>query len=143
MAKASLVALTVALAVAGCGGSTSTTSSAPDTQAAAPPATSSSSGSGGGHRLQVGADPGGALRFTKSSLTAKAGKVSIDFSNTSSIGHNLTIQRGSTGPNVGATPTFTGGSKVLKLDLKPGTYTFYCSVPGHRQGGMHGTLVVK
>jgi len=32
---------------------------------------------------------------------------------------------------------------VLTLDLKAGTYTFYCSVPGHRQAGMHGTLVVK
>ena len=47
------------------------------------------------------------------------------------------------GTVVGATPTFTGGSKSLTLTLKPGTYTFYCSVPGHRQAGMEGTLKVS
>jgi uncharacterized cupredoxin-like copper-binding protein len=47
------------------------------------------------------------------------------------------------GSIAGATPTFQGGSKTLTLHLKPGTYTFYCSVPGHRQAGMQGTLVVK
>jgi uncharacterized cupredoxin-like copper-binding protein len=44
---------------------------------------------------------------------------------------------------VGATPTFQGGSKTLTVSLTPGTYKFYCSVPGHRQAGMEGTLVVK
>jgi uncharacterized cupredoxin-like copper-binding protein len=50
---------------------------------------------------------------------------------------------GASGSVVGATPTFTGGSKSLTLHLKPGTYTFYCSVPGHRAGGMQGTLTVQ
>jgi uncharacterized cupredoxin-like copper-binding protein len=36
-----------------------------------------------------------------------------------------------------------GGSKTLAVTLKPGTYKFYCSVPGHRQAGMEGTLEVK
>jgi uncharacterized cupredoxin-like copper-binding protein len=31
----------------------------------------------------------------------------------------------------------------VTVNLKPGTYTFFCSVPGHEQGGMKGTLVVK
>jgi uncharacterized cupredoxin-like copper-binding protein len=44
---------------------------------------------------------------------------------------------------VDATPTFHGGSKVLAVQLKPGTYTFYCSVPGHRDAGMRGTLMVE
>ena len=61
--------------------------------------------------------------------------------NMSPLEHNLTIASGS---NVlGATPTFAGGSKPLSLILKAGTYTFYCSVPGHRQGGMEGTLTVN
>jgi uncharacterized cupredoxin-like copper-binding protein len=49
----------------------------------------------------------------------------------------------SSGAKVGATPTFSGGSKSLALNLKPGTYKFFCSVPGHRQAGMEGTLTVK
>jgi plastocyanin len=93
--------------------------------------------------LTVAADPGGQLKFTKSSLTAKAGKVTIQFTNSAPLAHNLTIQKGANGPTVGATPTFMGGSKTLTVDLKPGSYTFFCSVPGHRQGGMKGTLTVR
>lgn len=148
MARAACVlpaALIVALA--GCGGGSSSTSSspAPTTSAAPSPAASTAApaSSGGGRHLRVAADPSGALRFTRSSLTARAGAVSIDFANASQLGHNLTVQRGTSGRNVGATPTFAGGSRALTLHLRPGTYTFYCSVPGHRQAGMHGTLVVK
>lgn len=82
------------------------------------------------------------MKFTKTSLTAKAGKVTISFTNMSPLMHNMTIQQGTNGPVVGATPTFQGGTKTLSLTLKPGTYTFYCSVPGHRAAGMQGTLTV-
>jgi plastocyanin len=74
-------------------------------------------------------------------LSAKAGKVTITMSNMSPLEHNVTIAQGST--VLGATPTFIGGSKTLTLSLKAGTYTFYCSVPGHRQAGMEGTLTVS
>jgi plastocyanin len=69
--------------------------------------------------------------------------VTIDFTNMSSLPHNMTIQQGTNGPVIGSTPTFSGGSKTLNVTLKPGTYTFYCSVPGHRQAGMQGTLTVS
>ncbi len=61
--------------------------------------------------------------------------------NMSPTEHNLTIAQGS--KVLGATPTFTGGKKSLTLTLAAGTYTFYCSVPGHRQAGMEGTLTVQ
>jgi plastocyanin len=61
--------------------------------------------------------------------------------NMSPLEHNVTVAQGST--VLGATPTFQGGSKTLTLNLKAGTYTFYCSVPGHRQAGMEGTLTVS
>jgi plastocyanin len=77
-----------------------------------------------------------------STLSAKAGKVTIDFTNKSPVEHNTTVASAS-GAVVGATPTFTGGEKTLTLNLTPGTYKFYCTVPGHRQAGMEGTLVVK
>jgi plastocyanin len=60
--------------------------------------------------------------------------------NMSPLEHNVTVARGS--KVLGATPTFQGGSKSLTLNLKPGVYTFYCSVPGHRAAGMEGTLTV-
>ena len=68
--------------------------------------------------------------------------MTVDFTNSSPLGHNVTIAT-SSGTVIGATPTFQGGTKTLTVNLKPGTYTFYCSVPGHRQAGMQGTLTVK
>ena len=91
--------------------------------------------------LKLAANPGGQLSYDTKQLSAKAGKVTIAFANASPIEHNVTIAQGST--VLGATPTFKGGSKTLTLSLKPGTYTFYCSVPGHRQAGMEGTLTVS
>jgi uncharacterized cupredoxin-like copper-binding protein len=58
------------------------------------------------------------------------------------VEHNLTVE-GASGEKVGATPTFQGSSKTLKLTLKPGKYKFFCSVPGHRMAGMEGTLTVQ
>ncbi len=66
----------------------------------------------------------------------------INFTNTAPLAHNVTIESSSHAV-VGATPTFQGGSKTLSVSLKPGTYKFYCSVPGHRMAGMEGTLTVQ
>jgi plastocyanin len=143
------------LALAGCGSSSSSSSSAAapasapaETTASAPAEASTSTpsaasgGESAGKPLSVEANPEGALKFNTTSLTAKAGKVSITFTNSAPEGHNLTVAS-SSGHVEGATPTFQGGSKTLALNLKPGTYKFYCSVPGHRMGGMEGTLTVK
>jgi plastocyanin len=139
------------MALAGCGGSSSssTTSSsgapAASTTAAASSASSSAasgSGAGGASTLKLAANPSGQLKFDTSTLSASAGKVTVDFTNSSPLAHNVTIAS-SSGTVIGATPTFQGGTKTLTVNLKPGTYTFYCSVPGHRQAGMQGTLTVK
>jgi plastocyanin len=139
-------ALLTVLALAGCGGSSnssssSTTAASSSSSSAAAPA-SGGGGGGGGKTLALAADPSGGLKFDKTSLSASAGKVTIDFTNKAPEGHNVTIAS-SGGAVIGATPTFTGGSKTVTVNLKPGTYTFFCSVPGHEQGGMKGTLVVK
>lgn len=138
------------LALAGCGSSSNTTGSSTANSAATTPAattsaattTTSSTSSATTGALSLEANPEGQLKYNTSSLTASAGKVSIDFANMSSLGHNVTIES-SSGKIEGATPTFQGGSKLLTLDLKPGTYKFFCSVPGHRMAGMEGTLTVK
>lgn len=150
-----LVAIALALGIGACGGSSGGSSSAAASSSASStstssPATSSASAtsaapssSGASSSVAIAADPSGALKFTKSSLTAKAGTVTISFTNTSPLAHNLTVQQGTSGPVLGATPTFMGATKTLKLTLKAGTYTFYCSVPGHRAAGMQGTLTVQ
>ena len=93
--------------------------------------------------LAIAANPSGLLKYTKSTLSAKAGKVTIAFANSSPLAHNFTLQEGTSGKVLGATPTFQGGVKTLTLNLKPGTYTYYCTVPGHRMAGMVGTLTVS
>jgi cytochrome c oxidase subunit 2 len=85
--------------------------------------------------------PGNQLAFDKKALTAQAGKVVLSLKNDSPIPHNIAIK----GNGVNAKgPIVTGGSRsTVTAELKAGTYTFYCSVPGHEQAGMHGTLTVK
>ncbi len=150
MPTLSAVTLAVGLlALAGCGSSSTTpatTASTPATTTTSSTAstsstpTSSSSAPSGALSLEANAE--GQLKYNKTSLTATAGKVSIDFTNMSPLGHNVTIES-SAGKVVGATPTFQGGTKLLTLELKAGTYKFFCSVPGHRMAGMEGTLTVK
>jgi plastocyanin len=105
------------------------------------PAPPSSPAASATSALKLAANPSGQLSFDAKQLSAKAGKVTITFTNASSLEHNVTIAQGST--VLGTTPTFAGGSKPLTLTMKPGTYIFYCSVPGHRQAGMEGTLSVS
>jgi plastocyanin len=146
----SLLALAAAVAaLAGCGSSKESSSSA-STPAASTPATTSAttqtssttSSAPASGALSLAANPEGQLKYNTSTLTANAGKVSIDFTNMSPLEHNVTLESSSHAV-VGATPTFKGESKTLSVTLKPGTYKFYCSVPGHRMAGMEGTLVVK
>jgi len=115
--------------------------------ATSPPATTGSTASPAppagkaGSSLALAANPGGQLSYSTKQLSAKAGTVTITMTNMSALEHNVTIAQGAS--VLGATPTFAGGSKTLTLTLKPGKYTFYCSVPGHRQAGMEGTLTVS
>lgn len=82
-----------------------------------------------------------ALAFDETELSAKAGKVTIDFKNPSATPHNVVIEEN--GKELAGFEPIAEGEETLSADLKPGTYTFFCSVPGHRQAGMEGTLTVK
>lgn len=148
-------ALSVAFAalglIAGCGSSSSSSSSSNTStpaKAASTATTTTSSASEvakttpNGQQLSLEANKEGELKYDKTSLIANAGRVSIDMTNMAPLGHNVTVES-SAGKVLGATPTFQGGTKTLTLNLKPGTYKFFCSVPGHRMAGMEGTLSVK
>ncbi|HEY5286626.1 MAG TPA: plastocyanin/azurin family copper-binding protein [Solirubrobacteraceae bacterium] len=134
--SAVLVLATVSMAVVTSGGSSAKATVAPVTQTGREAASGS-----GGSSLKEEADPEGQLRYTTRNLSAKAGAVTVSFANMSPLPHNMTIAQGT--KVLGATPTFQGATKTITLNLKPGTYVFYCSVPGHRQAGMEGKLTVQ
>ncbi|HKT84038.1 MAG TPA: plastocyanin/azurin family copper-binding protein, partial [Solirubrobacterales bacterium] len=139
----------VALVACGGGGSDNSTTTASgggneNNSAAGGGAKEENSGGGGGSAstLKFEADPNGQLAYTTTSATAKAGEVTIEFNNPQSLTHDVAIES-SSGEEVGATELIADGSDSTTVDLKPGTYTFYCSVPGHREAGMEGKLTVK
>ena len=100
---------------------------------AAPPAT--------GRTLALAGDPGGALRFDKTRAAVLGGRVTVKLTNDSTVEHNVTIAQGS--KTLGGTKTITESTDTLALELAPGDYVFFCSVAGHRQSGMEGTLTVE
>lgn len=99
-------------------------------------------------QLELDADPTGQLKYTASQATAKAGPATIVMKNSSGVQHNIAVESGSGGASpggsvIGNSPIIASGQTQLKLTLKPGTYTFFCQVDGHRAAGMYGTLTVK
>jgi uncharacterized cupredoxin-like copper-binding protein len=134
--------LAMLLAFAGCGGSSSSSSSASTSaataQATSAPATSAAStGAGAGTTLNLTSPADGSLKFDQTQLTAKAGSVTLAYTNPSSVPHSIAIQTTS-----GAVVT-GGKTSSVTVTLAAGTYTFYCPVPGHREAGMQGTLTVS
>lgn len=91
--------------------------------------------------VRVGADPGGDLAFQQDSLEAPAGEVTFEFENPAELGHDFVIEDAQ-GNELARTDVITAASDSVTVDLEPGEYTFYCSVPGHREGGMEGPLTV-
>jgi uncharacterized cupredoxin-like copper-binding protein len=94
-----------------------------------------------GGTLSIPADPSGALAYQFGSAEAAPGQLTIDSQNEASIPHNIALE-GDGVDEVGPEVT-GGGTSEIEVDLQPGEYTFYCSVPGHREGGMEGTLTVE
>jgi plastocyanin len=91
--------------------------------------------------VSIPADPSGQLAYQFAAATAKAGKVQLDSKNASSTPHDISIE--GNGVEQHGKVVQNGGTSTVSVSLKPGTYTFFCSVPGHRQAGMQGKLVVK
>jgi mono/diheme cytochrome c family protein len=93
-----------------------------------------------GGKLTIPADPSGALAFLFGKATGTPGPATIEMPNQSPIQHDIAIE----GPVKGKGPVVgKGGSSSFQVTLKPGTYEFLCTVPGHAAGGMKGTLTVK
>lgn len=145
---AMFVLILAAFALVACGGGSDTTS---DTTAES---TTTQEESGGGEKEAEGgtaggaatvdfeADPSGALAYTTDKATAKAGKVTVNFTNSSPVPHDVALED-EAGETIAETEVLAEGSDSATAELEPGEYKFFCTVPGHRQGGMEGTLTVK
>jgi plastocyanin len=123
----------LALALAGCGSSNKNAGSSSSGAASTP-------SGGGGQQLALAAPADGSIKFDKTSLDAKAGKVTINFDNPSSTAHAVVIEGNGVEQ---ASDTITSSKTSVTADLKPGKYQFYCPVGSHRSQGMEGTLTVK
>jgi plastocyanin len=82
------------------------------------------------------------LAYDTTSLSSKPGKVTIDFTNPSSLEHDVAIE-GPNGEDIADSELIAKSKTSVSAELAPGTYTYYCTVPGHREAGMEGTLTVK
>ena len=132
-----LIATLAVLAVAGCGGSDE--KSASSSSDSTPTATEASGG--GGQNITIAADPNGALKFDKTTLTGKPGKITITMDNPSDIPHAVEVE--GNGVNFEGEVVGKSGKSVASGDVKAGTYDFFCPVGNHRAEGMEGKLTVK
>jgi len=145
MRRASAVLIVAALSVIGlaaCGSSSNDNS----TTAGSTPASTTPAGGGtasaGGSTVDISTPSGGSLAFDQKDVSAKAGTVTINFDNKQPIQHDVKVED-SSGKELGGTDLVSSSTANATVDLQPGTYTFFCSVPGHREAGMEGTLTVK
>ena len=125
------IAVAAVLALAGCGS---------DNKSDSGSSTPASGGGAASSSLDVSAPADGSLKFDQSSLTAKAGSVTVKFNNPSSTPHGVTIEGNGIEK---ASDVVTGKETSFTVDLKPGKYTYYCPVGSHRDAGMEGTLTVS
>jgi plastocyanin len=93
--------------------------------------------------LDVTSPSDGSLVFDPDGLEAKAGSLTITYSNPSTVQHSLAVEAAD-GNVLGETQIFSGGEQEVTLDdLTAGEYVFFCTVPGHREAGMEGDLTVQ
>jgi plastocyanin len=135
------VAALAVLGLAACGGGGDDNET---TAAATQPANTATAGGGGGGgaTIDISTPSGSDLAFDQKDVTAKAGSDTISFDNKQALQHDVKVED-SSGQEIGGTELVSSGTATATVDLQPGTYTFFCSVPGHREAGMEGTLTVK
>ena len=92
--------------------------------------------------IDVSSPADGALVFEPDGLEAKPGNLTIDYDNPSPVPHSIAVATAN-GNVLGETTPAANGKQTLDItNLAPGKYVFYCTVPGHREGGMEGDLTV-
>jgi uncharacterized cupredoxin-like copper-binding protein len=139
------VGVVAALGATACGSSSSGSSSgsASGSAASTSPAANSTSTRPATSKVSLSAAADGSLAFNTTSLSAKAGTVALVMANPSGSGIEHAIALSGNGVDASGPVVGAGGTSTVSEKLKPGTYTFFCPVPGHEAAGMKGTLTVR
>jgi plastocyanin len=137
-----LILASFALVACGSSSDDSSSTSAETTESQTDTGEGKAEGGTAGSAAALDIEAGEGLAYTSDSATAEAGKVTVNFTNPQPLTHDVAIED-SGGKTIGKTELIAEGSDSAAVDLKPGEYTFYCTVPGHREAGMEGTLTVK
>jgi plastocyanin len=144
-----LMLVIAALLLAACGSSSSGTESTGGAETSAEEAGGEGGVAPGGGEEAAGAGPTlkiaaaeSGLAYASDTASVEAGDVTIEFENPQPISHDVAIET-LNGEVLGQTERVTEGSDSTEIELKPGTYKFFCTVPGHREAGMEGTLTVE
>lgn len=125
-------------------GETGATSASGGSDATAATGGTSTSAEIGDVDIEISADPTGRLRFKPVRIIAGAGKHRLVFTNESNTRHDVVVGKGFTeSGRVAATDKIVNSVTSTEIDLKPGTYTYFCDISGHRRGGMVGALLVR
>jgi plastocyanin len=142
-----LVMIVAALGIAGCGDDgddpTDDNPALSEQEDAQNQQTEPTESSDSGQKLALSADPNGDLKYTTDKLNANAGNITIALTNESSVPHDVAVED-SSGSEIGKSDEVTQANTDLALqDVDAGSYTFFCTLPGHKAAGMEGTLTVR
>jgi uncharacterized cupredoxin-like copper-binding protein len=113
-----------------------------DTTGGSTAETTTEGGGGNGSGILAIAAAESGLAYASTTTSSGPGKVTVEFDNPQPIAHDVAFEDES-GETIGKTEVITDASDATVVDFKPGTYQFYCTVPGHREAGMEGELIVK
>ncbi len=142
MKKASVLLVAIALALFGLAACGDDDDDGETTAAEETTATETTAGGGGGGSVDLAAPEDGSFAYEPDTAEAAAGAVTVNFDNPSSLSHDVVIEDDA-GTEIGKTDLITQSTTSTEVDLQPGTYTYFCDVAGHREGGMEGTLTVN
>ncbi len=144
MKRASVLLVAIALALFGLAacGDDDDDDGGDTTAAEETTATETGGGGGAGGTIDISAAANGDLAYDQTSVEVAAGSATLNFDNPASLSHDVAIED-SSGAEVGKTDLISESTTSTSVELTPGEYTFFCTVPGHREAGMEGTLTVN
>ncbi len=146
MLPALLAALAIGFGLAACGGDDAEESDDSTAAESTSEATTETQAGGGGGAttgtINLSAPADGSFGYDQAEASTTAGSVTVNFDNPAPLSHDVIIED-EDGTIIGETDLISEDKTSSTVDLQPGTYTYYCDVPGHRGGGMEGTLTVE